>query len=109
MAVLLAAAPHADTFGYSMPPPGRPPLGGALRARGRAPRCEDLAYRLAAGDLPAQGDLALASAELLLARGAPDVLGLSTMGATLPISVAIAERVRARAPATRVVLGGPGT
>lgn len=109
MDVLLAAPPHKDTFGYSMPPPGLLRLAGALRARGCGVRCEDLAYRLAAGELRADDGLADGAARLLLARGAPDVLGLSTMGATLPMAVALAERVRARAPRTRLVLGGPGT
>ena len=51
--VLLASAPHADTFGYSMPPPGLLRLGGTLRERGVEVVLEDLAYRLAAGDVPA--------------------------------------------------------
>ena len=109
MATLLAAAPHADTFGYSMPPPGLLRLGGALRRRGVTVRLEDLAYRLAAGELPGDDRLAEASAALLLADGHVDVIGLSTMGATLPISIAIAEHVRRSAPGVALLLGGPGT
>ena len=109
MTVLLAAAPHADTFGYSMPPPGLLRLGGALRARGLEVRLEDLAFRLAAGQLEGEGTLAEAAAERLLAGGAPRVLGLSTMGATLPIAVAIARCVAQRAPEVTLILGGPGT
>ena len=106
--VLLAYAPHRDTFGYSMPPPGLLRLGGELRRRGVDVGLEDLAYRLAAGELPAGDELVVASAEHLLRR-APDVLGLSTMGATLPAALAIAAEVRRRAPDVRVLLGGPGT
>ncbi len=108
MNAVLAAAPHADTFGYSMPPPGLLRLGGALRRRGIAVRLDDLAYQLAAGELPAGDRLAFASAERLLALE-PRVLGLSVMGATVPIAVAIARDVKERAPAVPVVLGGPGT
>jgi hypothetical protein len=116
MRVLLASAPHADTFGYSMPPPGLLRLGGALRdaaAAGAVPRVaialEDLAYRLAAGDVPGGEGLVDGAAAWLLRGGPPDLLGLSTMGATLPAALGIAARVRAASPATRVVLGGPGT
>src|SRR5690606_10965086 len=103
-----AHAPHRDTFGYSMPPPGLLRLGGELRRRGVDVGLEDLAYRLAAGELPEGDGLVEASAELLLRR-APDVLGLSTMGATVPAALAIAAEVRRRAPAVRLLLGGPGT
>jgi len=105
---LLASAPHADTFGYSMPPPGLLRLGGKLRACGVDVRLEDLAFRLASGALANRGDLADGCAEHLLAA-APDVLGLSVMGATLPIALLIAERFRAGAPGVPILLGGPGT
>jgi len=108
MRVCLASSPHRDTFGYSMPPPGLLRLGGELLRRGRRVELEDLAFRLASGRLSEGDGLARDAAELLLERGAPDVLGLSTMGATLPAALAIAREVRARAPRTRVVLGGPG-
>ncbi|TDJ73665.1 MAG: B12-binding domain-containing radical SAM protein [Planctomycetota bacterium] len=106
---LLASAPHADTFGYSMPPPGLTRLGGELARLNIPVVLEDLAFRLASGALPADDHLADSAADLLLASGAPDVLGLSVMGATLPIALAIARRVRARAAETSIVLGGPGT
>jgi radical SAM superfamily enzyme YgiQ (UPF0313 family) len=106
--VLLAYAPHRDTFGYSMPPPGLLRLGGELRRRGIDVALEDLAYRLAAGEVPGDDGLVDACAGLLLRR-APDVLGLSTMGATLPAALAIAARVRRLAPRVPVLLGGPGT
>ncbi len=111
MRLLLAAAPHRDTFGYSMPPPGLLRLGGELRRRGVAVELEDLAFRLSAGALPADDRLARAAADHLLSRApaAPDVIGLSVMGATLPIAIAILQRVRERAPAVRLWLGGPGT
>ena len=103
MRVLIASAPQA------MPPPGLLRLGGALRGLpGVELRLEDLAFRLAAGDLTGAPELADAAAAWLLAEGPPDVLGLSTMGATLPAALAIAARVRAAHPATFVVLGGPG-
>ncbi|MCB9913710.1 MAG: B12-binding domain-containing radical SAM protein [Planctomycetes bacterium] len=107
MRTLLAYAPHRDTFGYSMPPPGLLRLGGELERRGVAVALEDLAYRLAAGELgedPIEG-----GAAWLDRRGAYDVLGLSVMGATLPAALALAERMKARRPGLRVVLGGPGT
>lgn len=108
--VVLASAPHADTFGYSMPPPGLLRLGGALERAGVRARLEDLAYRLAAGQV-ADGDaLARDCAELLLADGPPRVaLGLSCMGATLPAALAIAAEIERRAPGVPVLLGGPGT
>jgi radical SAM superfamily enzyme YgiQ (UPF0313 family) len=109
MRVLLASAPHADTFGYSMPPPGLLRLGGALRVAGYDVALEDLAFRAAEGTLPLDDRLADASAAWLVRSGAPDVLGLSVMGATLPIALAIAERVRRAAPATWILVGGPGT
>jgi len=109
MRVLLASAPHADTFGYSMPPPGLLRLGGALRAAGFDVALEDLAFRVAEGTVPLDDRLADASAAWLLRGGAADVLGLSVMGATLPIALAIAERVRRAAPATWILVGGPGT
>lgn len=123
--VLLAAAPHRDTFGYSMPPPGLLRLGGELLRRGIGVELEDLAYRLSAGLLPHDDRLAEAAAEHLLSRratprapvvpdvigviGVPDVIGISVMGATLPIALAILRCVRARAPGIHLWLGGPGT
>lgn len=106
--ILIASAPHADTFGYSMPPPGLLRLGGALRAAGRRVELCDLAHELAAGRLPGDERLAAAAAQQLVARR-PAVLGLSVMGATLPIALAIADEVRRQAPAVRLLLGGPGT
>ncbi|MDF1797759.1 MAG: radical SAM protein [Planctomycetota bacterium] len=111
MRLLLASAPHADTFGYSMPPPGLLRLGGWLRERGTEVRLEDLAHRLAAGNLPEGDGLGTASARLLLARidaAGPWCLGLSTMGATLPIALVIAREVRDLAPDLPILLGGPG-
>lgn len=109
MRILLASAPHADTFGYSMPPPGLLRLGGALRSAGVEVQLEDLAFRVAEGTLPLDDRLADASAAWLLRTGAPEVLGLSVMGATLPIALAIAERVKHSSPSTWILLGGPGT
>ena len=109
MRALFAYAPHADTFGYSMPPPGLLRLGGALEREGLSVALGDLAYRLGAGELKGDDSLAAASARLLLSRGEFDVIGLSTMGATLPVSVAIAEQLRATKPGLHIVLGGPGT
>ncbi|MEX1025222.1 MAG: radical SAM protein [Planctomycetota bacterium] len=109
MRVLLAAAPHRDTFGYSMPPPGLLRLGGALERAGFDVALEDLPHRVAAGVLPADDGLGQAAAELLMARGRFDAIGLSVMGATLPIAIAIAHHLRERAPGVRLLLGGPGT
>ena len=109
MRLLLAAAPHRDTFGYSMPPPGLLRLGGDLERAGVDVRLEDLAYELAAGILPDDDGLADAACDRLLARGEVDVVGISVMGATLPVALAILERVRARAPRVHTWLGGPGT
>lgn len=92
-----------------MPPPGLLRLGGELLRRGIDVELEDLAYRLSAGDLPADDHLAERAAERLLARGEKDVIGLSVMGATLPIALLVLERLRARAPGTLLWLGGPGT
>lgn len=109
MRVLLASAPHADTFGYSMPPPGLLRLGGALRRAGVHVALEDLAFRVAEGTLPLDDRLADASAAWLLREGAPDVLGLSVMGATLPIALAIAQQIAQASPRTTILVGGPGT
>ncbi len=105
---LLAYAPHADTFGYSMPPPGLLRLGAAVEGAGYAVALDDLAYALAAGELPAGDGLARAAAERLFARGA-DVVGLSVMGATLPVALAILAELRALGSTARHLLGGPGT
>ncbi|QDU68469.1 B12-binding domain-containing radical SAM protein [Engelhardtia mirabilis] len=107
MTFLLASAPHADTFGYSMPPPGLLRLGGELRRRGLPVGLDDLAFALARGELPGDAELARACADRLLARK-PAVVGLSVMGATLPIALAIADQLRRRAPQVPVWLGGPG-
>jgi len=107
--VLLAQAPHRDTFGYSMPPPGLLRLGGALQRAGVAVELDDLAHALAAGALPDGDELARRAAERLLARGTPEVLGLSVMGATVPIALAILEHVKAARPELWTLLGGPGT
>ncbi|MHC4375147.1 MAG: B12-binding domain-containing radical SAM protein [Planctomycetota bacterium] len=119
--VLIASAPHADTFGYSMPPPGLLRLGGELVRIGLPLRLEldDLAFRLAAGHLPGAPPECAVDRDVdrlldgtvahLLRDGAPAILGLSVMGANLPIALAVAARVRALAPDTRLVLGGPGT
>lgn len=109
MRVLLAAAPHRDTFGYSMPPPGLLRLGGELERAGIEVDLVDLAHELAAGRLAHDARLADAACERLLARGPRDVIGLSTMGATLPIALLVLERVRARVPDAWTWLGGPGT
>jgi len=111
MHVLLAQAPFADTFGYSMPPPGLLRLGGWLRERGVEVRLEDLAWRLAAGYLPGDDGLDTAAARLLrthLTEHGPWLVGLSTMGATLPIALCIARELRRLEPDVAIVLGGPG-
>jgi radical SAM superfamily enzyme YgiQ (UPF0313 family) len=122
--VLLAAAPHRDTFGYSMPPPGLLRLGGALERAGFAVELEDLALRMSSGAIASDDRLADACADVLIERAASrgddrTVIGISVMGATLPIALLIFERLRARrersrakgprAPRAVFVLGGPGT
>lgn len=92
-----------------MPPPGLLRLGGTLEAAGFEVALEDLAYRLGAGDVHGDERLAESCADWLLARGDHGVIGFSTMGATLPASVAIAQLIRERAPEIRLVFGGPGT
>jgi len=108
--VLIASAPHADTFGYSMPPPGLLRLGGAALRAGLEVALDDLSYRWTAGDLGDEraGTLAERAAAHLLARGPVDLLGLSVMGATVPIAVAILERLRPALPGATFALGGPG-
>ncbi|MCA8980936.1 MAG: B12-binding domain-containing radical SAM protein [Planctomycetes bacterium] len=108
MSILLAYAPHADTFGYSMPPPGLLRLGAALEAAGLDVRLDDLAFALSSGALPEGDELARAAAERLHETGA-DVIGLSVMGATLPIALAILDELRALGSTARRILGGPGT
>jgi hypothetical protein len=108
MRVLLCAAPHADTFGYSMPPPGLLRLGGALERAGHAATLVDLPLEVSRGVLELDDAFAARAAELLTARGAQHVYGVSTMGATLPAAVLIADALRARDPRAVIALGGPG-
>ncbi len=91
-----------------MPPPGLLRLGGALRAAGIDVELDDLAHRLAAGEIPEGDELADGAARWLARGGAPGILGLSVMGATLPIALAILEILRPLMPRTLFVLGGPG-
>jgi len=109
MRVLIASAPHRDTFGYSMPPPGLLRLGGWLEREGLDVALDDLAHRLASGALPDDDRLCAAAAERILDAGPWDAIGLSTMGATLPAALAILERIRARDRAVPLWVGGPGT
>jgi radical SAM superfamily enzyme YgiQ (UPF0313 family) len=92
-----------------MPPPGLLRLGGELERSGVDVALEDLAHRLSAGELPDDDRLADAACELLFTRGAFDAIGISVMGATLPIALAILERLRTRASGVALWLGGPGT
>ncbi|MEZ6005112.1 MAG: radical SAM protein [Planctomycetota bacterium] len=108
MEILLASSPHRDTFGYSMPPPGLLRLGGELKGCGFAVGLEDLAYRLAAGEIVGGEELCRSAATWLADRPAA-VLGLSTMGATLPAAVAIARHYRALRPGVPIWIGGPGS
>lgn len=109
MRVLIASAPHRDTFGYSMPPPGLLRLGGWLEREGVDVALADLAHELAAGRIAADDALCDSAADALLARGSFDAIGLSVMGATLPAALAILERIRARDRAIPLWIGGPGT
>ena len=106
MQVLLASAPHADTFGYSMPPPGLLRLGGALERAGVDVQLEDLTYRLGAGQLDAGDALGESATRLLRRFPEPEWFGLSVMGATLPIALVIMRRLRSAWPAAQFVLGG---
>jgi radical SAM superfamily enzyme YgiQ (UPF0313 family) len=118
--VLLVAAPHRDTFGYSMPPPGLLRLGGELERRGVDVALEDLALRVSSGEIASDDRLADQAAERVISRagvngadaaalGAIGAIGISVMGATLPIALAILARVRERLPRAKLWLGGPGT
>lgn len=108
MRVLIASSPHADTFGYSMPPPGLLRLGGELHQCGVDIELDDLAYRMGAGDISSDDSMCASAAQHLLARGTFEVLGLSVMGATLPAALEIARLYRAERPGTSIWLGGPG-
>ncbi len=111
MHILVASAPHADTFGYSMPPPGLLRLGGWLRQVGHKVDLVDLAFELAAGNLGSakvlDEDSLRTAADIILGRD-PEVVGLSTMGATLPAALVIASELRQRKPGLHIHLGGPG-
>lgn len=108
VSILLAYAPHADTFGYSMPPPGLLRLGAALEREGIDVRLDDLAFALSSGSLGSDDELARAAAVRLHATQTR-VIGLSVMGATLPIALAIFDELRALGSTARRILGGPGT
>lgn len=105
--ILLASAPHQDTFGYSMPPPGLLRLGGALRRAGIEVQLDDLSYRMAAGEVRAD-DALVADCATRLARSVADLIGLSTMGATLPVALAIAAELKRLRPEVTILFGGPG-
>jgi len=107
--VLIASAPHRDTFGYSMPPPGLLRLGGWLEREGFEVVLLDLAHELAAGRMPDGVGLCDSAADAMLARGPFDAIGMSVMGATLPAGLAILERIRGRGDTAPLLLGGPGT
>src|SRR5690242_14900615 len=95
-----------------MPPPGLLRLGGALERAGIGVELDDLAYRMASGELPADDGLADACAARLLAAHARercDAIGLSVMGATLPIALAIHECLRRADARLALWIGGPGT
>jgi hypothetical protein len=92
-----------------MPPPGLLRLGGELFQCGVDVALDDLAYRLAAKQLEPGDAMCASAAEHLLGRGDFDVLGLSTMGATLPAALEIARHYRAARPDVPIWLGGPGT
>ncbi|MDF1836534.1 MAG: radical SAM protein [Planctomycetota bacterium] len=109
MKILLTCPPHADTFGYSMPAPGLLRLGGEMEGVGHHVLLEDLAFRLAKGELDPGEGLCRSAAECLIARGPVDMLGLSVMGATLPAALAIAQHYKNAFPRTPILLGGPGT
>jgi hypothetical protein len=109
MKLLLAQAPFRDTFGYSMPPPGLLRLGGELARQGIAVELEDLALRLARGELANGSLMCESAARLLLRRGDHEVIGLSVMGATLPAALEITRRLRDLRPGVKLLLGGPGT
>lgn len=108
MHTLIASAPHADTFGYSMPPPGLLRLGGAVRDAGHGIRLDDLAFRVTSGEVGGDPTLAASCARHLARGPRPDLFGLSVMGATLPIALAIMERLRPEWPDAVFALGGPG-
>ena len=91
-----------------MPPPGLLRLGGALERAGHEVVLEDLAFRQALGQLGEGDQIADRAAERLATLGHFDALGLSVMGATLPIALAIAARLRALRPGPPIALGGPG-
>lgn len=108
--VLLVSAPHRDTFGYSMPPPGLLRLGGAMERAGLPVALVDGAYEVARGAWR-ETELVADAVEALRARADQTPLaaiGLSTMGATLPAALAIASGLRQAGLTTPIWLGGPG-
>jgi len=108
--VLLVSAPHRDTFGYSMPPPGLLRLGGALERAGVPVALVDGAYEVARGAWR-ETELVADAVEALRAhadRTPVLAIGLSTMGATLPAALAIASGLRQAGMTAPIWLGGPG-
>ncbi|MFT5154583.1 MAG: radical SAM superfamily enzyme YgiQ (UPF0313 family), partial [Planctomycetota bacterium] len=91
-----------------MPPPGLLRLAGWLESKGQVVSLRDLAYEQAVGNLGQGDEIADAAAELLIQAGEFDAVGISVMGATLPIALAIAGRLRSRTPGIPIALGGPG-
>ena len=110
MQVLLVSAPHRDTFGYSMPPPGLLRLGGAMERAGLGVALVDGAHEVARGAWRAahMAEDACAAVMARVARGGVGAVGFSTMGATLPAALAIATRLRQAGLTVPVWLGGPG-
>ncbi len=111
MQFLLVSSPHRDTFGYSMPPPGLLRLGGAMERDGLPVALIDGAHEVARGAWRAE-HMAEDACEAILERarevGGLAAVGLSTMGATLPVALAIASRLRAARCDAPIWLGGPG-
>ncbi|MEY2747162.1 MAG: hypothetical protein RL112_2204 [Planctomycetota bacterium] len=111
MQFLLVSSPHRDTFGYSMPPPGLLRLGGAMEREGLPVALLDGAHEVARGAWRAEHMACDASAAILEhARrvGGLAAVGFSTMGATLPVALAIAARLRAAGCEAPIWFGGPG-
>lgn len=111
MQFLLVSSPHRDTFGYSMPPPGLLRLGGAMEREGIPVALVDGAHEVARGAWRAEDMAADACAAIIehdRRLGGLAAVGLSTMGATLPVALAIAARLREAGFDAPIWMGGPG-
>ncbi|MED5330140.1 MAG: radical SAM protein [Planctomycetota bacterium] len=105
--IVLVQPPHRDTFGYSMPPLGLLHLGAAARDRGHEPILLDLALFIRRGEIPADDGVVQACVEKILGEK-PEAIGIGAMISSMPVTLLLARKIKARDPTLPILLGGQG-